>query len=94
MISLVGTPNAIHSAEDMDAAFWSSTSHMKEVGTLDETTWASIVQFLESKRLSFINIARREVVGLNDRLTRMPISRPAWHPGADDASPDRRANPS
>ena len=92
MISLLGTPNSIRSAEDMNAAFWSSTSHMKEVGTLGETIWASIVQLLESKRLSFINIARREVVGLNDKLTRMPISRPTWHPGTDDANLGRRAN--
>jgi ribosomal protein L39E len=92
MISLVGTPNTIHSAEDMDAAFWSSTSHMEEVGTIDETTWAEIVRILESKRLDFINVARREVVGLNNRLNRLPISRPTWHLGADAGSPDRREN--
>jgi hypothetical protein len=94
MISLVGTPKAIHSAEDMDAAFWTSTSRMKEVGALDEKAWTTIVQLLESKRLSFINIARREVVELNSRLARMPISRPTWPLEAGDASPDRRASPS
>lgn len=92
MISLVGTPNTIHSAGDMDAAFWSSSSRLEEVGTINETTWAEIVQLLESKRLNFINIARREVVSLNNQLDRLPISRPTWHLGAD-ASPDRRENP-
>ena len=46
VISLVGTPNSIHSAGDMDAAFWSSTSHMEEIGTVDERLGLRLCYFL------------------------------------------------
>jgi hypothetical protein len=61
----------------MDAVFWNSTSRMNEAGAFDETIWADIVQQLETSRLSFINEARREIIGVSVALERLPIARPA-----------------
>jgi hypothetical protein len=61
----------------MDAVFWSSTSRMDEVNAFDEVIWAEIVQQLEAVRLSFINAARRDIVGISLELERLPIARPA-----------------
>jgi hypothetical protein len=80
MISLVGTKDAIQSANDMDAVFWESTSRMTELQTVQETDWADVVQQLESARLRFINVARREVVGLDSGLESLPIARPPGSP--------------
>jgi hypothetical protein len=60
----------------MDAAFWTSTSRLVNLSTADEAGWTDVVQRLESARLNFINVARREVVGLNYRLENLPMARP------------------
>jgi hypothetical protein len=77
LISLVGTPTSIAAADKMDAAFWNSTSQMDKAGAFDEAIWANIVQQLETARLSFINEARREIIGVSVALERLPIARPA-----------------
>jgi ribosomal protein L39E len=77
LISLVGTPALIASADEMDAVFWRSTSRMEEVAEFDEVAWADIVQEMEAARLSFINVARREIIGISAELERLPIARPA-----------------
>ena len=76
MISLVGIPNLVQPANDMDAAFWTSTSHVVNLGTADEAGWTDAVRRLDSARLNFINVARREVVGLDYRLENLPKARP------------------
>jgi hypothetical protein len=81
MISLVGTPNTIQSAYDMDAVFWESTSLMTKLHAAQEADWAEFVRQLESARLRFINVARREVVGLSHGLDSLPIARPPLDQG-------------
>jgi hypothetical protein len=87
LISLVGMPTAIAAADKMDAVFWHSKSRMDVAGAFDENIWADIVRELESARLSFINGARQEVIGVGVRLQRLPIARPAMpgnHPGTSE----------
>lgn len=76
LISLVGTPTTITAAEKMDAVFWRSTTRMDEATAFDEGIWADIVRELESARLAFINVARREIIGVGAGLDRLPIARP------------------
>jgi hypothetical protein len=85
MISLVGTPKTIESADQMDAIFWASTAQMKTIGR-NEEDWAAIVQRLESARLTFINIARQEIVGLRTTLDRLPIARPPMGKSTNQAT--------
>jgi hypothetical protein len=72
----VGTPTTIAAAEKMDAVFWRSTTLMDEATAFDEGIWADIVRELESARLAFINVARREIIGVSAGLDRLPIARP------------------
>jgi hypothetical protein len=76
LISLVGTPASIAAADKMDAVFWNSTSRMDKASGFDEAIWGEIVQHLETARLSFINEARREIIGVSVDLERLPIARP------------------
>lgn len=76
MISLVGIPSLVQPANDMDAAFWTTTSRVVTLGTEDQASWPDVVQRLEAARLNFINVARLEVVGLNYRLENLPMPRP------------------
>lgn len=87
MISLVSTPAAIAAAHAMDEAFWRCTQRIRELGSFDERHWSEIVEDLESARLRFINEARQEVVGLGNRLERLPIMRPHTGLATDDAPP-------
>jgi hypothetical protein len=50
---------------------------MDEADEFDEAILADIVQQLETARLSFINEARREIIGVSVDLERLPIARPA-----------------
>lgn len=50
---------------------------MDEAAEFDEVAWANIVQQMEAVRLSFINVARREIIGIGVELERLPIARPA-----------------
>lgn len=83
MISLVGTPNAIKSVDEMDAVFWQSTSEIKGLKPGNEQGWSQIVHRLETARLDFINVARREIVGLDASLERLPIARPPLNKPVD-----------
>jgi hypothetical protein len=83
MISLVGTPNAIKSADEMDAVFWQSASEIKGLKPGNEQGWSQIVHRLETARLDFINVARREIVGLDASLERLPIAGPPLNKPVD-----------
>ena len=50
---------------------------MDKAAEFDEVAWANIVQEMEAARLSFINVARREIIGISAELERLPIARPA-----------------
>jgi hypothetical protein len=92
LISLVGTPKSIAAADKMDAVFWNSTSRMDEADAFDEGIWADIVQRLETARLSFINEARRELIGVSVDLERLPIARPATSKNRLYTSEDNEPN--
>jgi hypothetical protein len=61
----------------MDAVFWNYTSRTNEAGAFDKAILADIAQQLETGRLSFLNEARREIIGVSVDLERLPIARPA-----------------
>jgi hypothetical protein len=59
----------------MDGEFWRTTNYLETI-TFSEEGWADAARALESVRLDFINLVRRDIVGVNDRLDELPMDRP------------------
>jgi len=90
--SAQATSTTIAAAGKMDAVFWRSTARMDEAGAFDERTWAELVRELESVRLAFINVARREIIEVGARLERLPIARPPMPNNNPDMAEDNAPN--
>jgi hypothetical protein len=76
MIAIVGTPDIIEAARAMDEVFWQSEPLLEAESGINEQKWAEFVRALESSHLGFVNLVRKEIVGISGRLDSLPIARP------------------
>jgi hypothetical protein len=73
---LVGVPEVVEVAARMDELFWRQHARVRNRVLPDEAAWEEARTLMELTRLDFINAARTHVVGVGERMTRIPVSRP------------------
>jgi hypothetical protein len=75
VLSLVGTPDSIVAARQMDRAFWRCSARIRRGWKPDEDAWATVRDEMESARLEFINVARRKLTESGKTVTEVPVAR-------------------
>lgn len=75
LIGLLGTPELVHLAQEMDSAMWRASSAVNSGRQVTEEFWVELREPLEATRLAFLNAARRTVAkdaAVIERLTSRP----------------------
>jgi hypothetical protein len=72
---LVGTPDSIAGARQMDRVFWHCSARIRRGWKPDEDAWVTVRDVMESARLEFINVARRKLAESGEPVDEVPVAR-------------------
>lgn len=76
LIGLLGPPELVRLAQEMDAAMWRASSMVNSGKQLTEEVWIELREPLEVTRLQFLNAARRTIAKDAAVIERL-VSRPS-----------------
>ena len=82
IISLVGTPEIVATASQIDHEFWLLSDSVRAGKVTDMESWDIHRGRLEEARLTFVNTVRLKVTNTRSRLDQSPVSRPAHLPAS------------